>query len=87
MPNLDEILRSPQAGKIMDNSNQLGHLMDAPETQRIFAMLNQNTRGNLEKAAENAAKGDSAQLMSAIKQLMQNPEATRLIEQMKSKLK
>ncbi len=87
MPNLEDILRSPQAEKIIDNSNKLGHLMEAPETQKIFTMLNQNTKGNLEQAAENAAKGDTAQLLSAIKQLMQNPEAAQLIEQMKRKLK
>lgn len=86
MPNLEDILRSPQAEKFMDN-NKLEHLMDAPETQKIFTMLNQNTKGNLEQAAENAAKGDTTQLLSAIKQLMQNPDAALLIEQMKRKLK
>jgi hypothetical protein len=50
-------------------------------------MLNQNIGGNLEQAAGNAANGDTTQLISAIKQLMQNPEATRLVEQMKKKLK
>lgn len=86
MPNLDEILRSQQAEKLMDNE-KLGQLMDAPETQKLFTMLNQNTGGNLEQAAGNAANGDTTQLISAIKQLMQNPEATRLVEQMKKKLK
>ena len=86
MPNLDEILRSQQAEKLMDNE-KLGQLMDAPETQKLFTMLNQNTGGNLEQAAGNAANGDTTQLISAIKQLMQNQEATRLVEQMKKKLK
>lgn len=80
MPNLDELLQRPQAEK-------LGHLMNEPETQKIFAMLSKSTDGNLEEAAGNAAKGDTAQLMSAIKQLMQNPEAAQLIQQMKSKIK
>ena len=86
MPNLDEILRSRQAEKLMDNE-KLGQLMDAPETKKLFTMLNQNTGGNLEQAAGNAANGDTTQLISAIKQLMQNPDATRLVEQMKKKLK
>ena len=86
MPNLDEILRGQQAENLMNNE-KLGQLMDAPETQKLFTMLNQNTGGNLERAAGNAANGDTAQLISAIKQLMQNPEATRLVEQMKKKLK
>ena len=86
MPNLDEILRGQQAENLMNNE-KLGQLMDAPETQKLFTMLIQNTGGNLERAAGNAASGDTAQLISAIKQLMQNPEATRLVEQMKKKLK
>lgn len=87
MANLDDFLRNPQAEKLMGNSEQLGQLMGAPETQKIFAMLNQNTGGSLEQAAGNAAKGDASQLMAAIKQLMHDPEGALLIERMKSKLK
>ena len=87
MSNLDEILHTPQAEKIMGNSEKLGHLMAAPETQKIMEMLNRTSGGNLEQAAGNAAKGDTAQLMAAIKQLMQNPEASQLIQQMKNKMK
>lgn len=87
MSHLDSILNSHEASKIAGNSEKLEKLMNAPETKQIFSMLNQNTGGNLEAAAGNAAKGDSTQLMSAINQLMQNPEAAKLISQMKSKLK
>lgn len=87
MPNLDEILHSSQAAKLVENNEKLGQLMDAPETQKVFALLHQSTGGKLEQAADNAAKGDTAQLITAIKQLMRNPEAARLVEQMKSKLK
>lgn len=80
MPNLDDLLHSSQTEK-------LGQLMNEPETQRIFAMLSQSTGGNLEQAAGKAASGDTAQLMAAIKQLMQNPEAAKLMEDMKRKLK
>lgn len=79
MPNLDDLLRSA-------HPEQLGQLKDAPETQKIFAMLDKNTGGTLEQAADKAAKGDTAQLMDAIKCLMQDPEGARLIQQMKSKL-
>lgn len=80
MPNLDDLLRST-------HPEQLGQLKDAPETQKIFAMLHKSTGGTLEQAADRAAKGDTAQLMDAIKGLMQDPEGARLIQQMKSKLK
>lgn len=86
MPSLDEILHSSHAEKLIGSNEKLGQLMDAPETQKVFALLNQSTGGKLEQAADSAANGDTAPLMAAIKQLMQNPEATRLVEQMKRKL-
>ena len=79
MPNLDDLLHSAPP-------EQLGQLKDAPETQKIFAMLNKSTGGTLEQAADKAAKGDTTQLMAAIKHLMQDPEGAKLIQQMKSKL-
>ena len=87
MPQLDRILNSPEASKIAGSSEKLEQLMNAPETKQIFSMLDRNTGGNLEAAAGNAAKGDSTQLISAIRQLMQNPEAAKLISQMKNKIK
>lgn len=80
MPNLDDLLHSSQTEK-------LGQLMKEPETQKIFAMLSQSTGGNLEQAAGKAASGDTSQLVNAIRQLMQNPEAAKLMESMKRKLK
>ena len=68
------------------NTRKIGQLMNDPETQKIFAMLSQITGGSLEQAAEQASKGDTTQLMNAIRQMMQNPEATKLIENMKQKL-
>lgn len=87
MPNHDPIFQNEQAAKLMNNSAKLEQLRDSPETQKIFSMLSQNIGGNLEQAAGNAAKGDSAQLVSAIRKLMQDPEGSRLIQQMKDKLK
>lgn len=87
MPDRNSFLQNEQAAKLISNSDKLEHLRDAPETQKIFSMLNRNIGGNLEQAAGNAAKGDSAQLISAIRQLMQDPEGSRLIQQMKEKLK
>lgn len=86
MPNLNEFLHNPQAEKII-NSEKLERLKDAPETRKVFELLKEKTGGSLEQAAEDASKGDSTQLVHAIKQLMQNPEAAMLISQMKDKLK
>ena len=87
MPNYDQIFKGEQAAKLMNDTEKLTQLRDAPETQKIFSMLSQSTGGNLEQAAGEAAKGDTTQLVSAIRKLMQDPEGARLIQQMKEKLK
>lgn len=80
MQNIDDLLRSPQAAR-------LEQLKDAPETRKLFSILSKSTDGSLEQAADSAAKGDPAQLMAAIRQMMQDPEAAGLIQKMKEKLK
>ncbi len=82
MPNFDELLNGREAKKLMGDAAKLEQLRDAPETQKIFSMLQQSA-GDLEQAAGKAAKGDAGQLVSAIRQLMQDPEGQKLIEQMK----
>ncbi len=86
MPNLNDMLNEKAAAKLMGDSAKLEQLRDAPETQKLFSMLSRSTGGNLEQAADHAAKGDTAQLVSAIRQLMQDPEGAKLIQKMKQKL-
>lgn len=86
MPDLEHLFKDEKTAKLMKDSAKLEQLRSAPETQQLFSMLNQNVGGNLESAAGDAAKGDTAQLVSAIRKLMQNPEGARLIQQMKDKL-
>ena len=82
MPNFDELLKGKQAAQLMGDTGKLEKLRDAPETQQIFSMLSKST-GDLEAAADRAAKGDAAQLTDAIRKLMQDPEGVRLIQKMK----
>ena len=82
MPNFDELLQGKEAAKLMGDKGRLEKLRDAPETQQIFSMLSRST-GDLEAAADRAAKGDTAQLTDAIRKLMQDPEGSRLIQKMK----
>jgi len=86
MVKFDQFLKDEHTVDLMSNSKKLEQLRDAPETQKIFSLLNQSTGGGLEQAAENAAKGDSAQLISAIKKLMQDPDGAQLIQKIKQKL-
>ena len=87
MPNFQDFLGSEQAASLMKHTDKLERIKDAPETQRLFQLLSQSAGENLEQAANKAAQGDTAPLMGAIKQLMQNPEGQKLIEQMKRSLK
>ena len=86
MPNFDELLKGKEAAGLMKDPGRLEKLRDAPETQRIFSLLSQST-GDLESAAERAAKGDTAQLADAIRQLISDPEGARLLEKMKENFK
>jgi hypothetical protein len=85
MPNFDEFLKGKQAAQLMGDKGKLEKLRDAPETQQIFSMLSRST-GDLEAAADRAAKGDTAQLTDAIRKLMQDPEGAKLIQKMKDNL-
>ena len=85
MPNFDELLKGKEASRLMKDPSKLEKLRDAPETQKIFDLLSQST-GDLESAAQRAAKGDAAQLTAAIRQLMRDPEGAQLLQKMKDSL-
>ena len=82
MPNFDELLKGKEAASLMKDPGKPEKLRDAPETQQIFNLLSKST-GDLESAAQRAAKGDTAQLTDAIRKLMQDPEGAKLIQKMK----
>ena len=82
MPNLDEFVQGKEAARLLGDTKKLEQLRDAPETQKVFDLLSQSA-GDLEAAANRAAKGDTAQLTDAIRKLMQDPEGARLIQKMK----
>lgn len=82
MSDFDKILKSEEAAALLKNPAKLEQLRAAPETQKIFTMLNRSIGGNLEQSAQQ----DTAQLITAIRKLMDNPEGAKLIRQMKEKL-
>ena len=85
MPNLDELLKGKEANRLLSDTKKLERLRDAPETQKVFDLLSQSA-GDLEAAADRAAKGDTAQLTDAIRKLMQDPEGVKLIQKMKESI-
>lgn len=82
MSDLDKILKSEGAVALLKDPERLEQLRAAPETQQIFSMLSRSIGGNLEQSAQQ----DTTQLITAIRQLMANPEGAKLIRQMKEKL-
>lgn len=86
MRDLHDLLKSEQAAKLMKDTQKLEQLKDSPESQRLFQLLDRSAGGNLEQAAGQAAQGDTAALMNAIKSLMSNPEGQKLIRQIKGSL-
>ena len=86
MPNFDELLKGKEAASLLSDTKKLERLRDAPETRKVFSMLSQSA-GDLEAAADRAAKGDAAQLTDAIRKLMQDPEGAKLLQKMKDSLK
>ncbi len=74
------------AEQLRKNPAMLHTLMNAPEGQRLLAMLTQGDQGAaLKQAAQSAAQGNSAALAQLISQRMNSPEGaelTRRIQQM-----
>lgn len=81
MPDLKDILNSDQASRLMNDKGTVDALQKAPQTQKLLSMLAQNTGGDLEGAANAAAKGDAAKLMGAMTKLLSDPEGKRLVEE------
>ena len=86
MANLDGLLHNKLAAHLLSDQKKLEQLRNAPETQQLFTMLRENTGGDLEQAANHAAKGDAAPLISAIRALMRDPQGAKLMEKMKQHL-
>lgn len=87
MSSFQDIFNSEQATALLKDEKKLEALHRAPETQRLFQLLSQSAGGDLEQAANRAVQGDSAALMNAVKQLMQNSEGQQLLQKMKQSLK
>lgn len=86
MSNFQEMLQSGQTAQLLQDQEKLERLRNSPETQRLFELLSRGTAGSLEQAADQAAQGDTAALVSAIQRLMRDPEGQRLIEKTKQAL-
>ncbi|NCB64150.1 MAG: hypothetical protein EOM52_11215 [Clostridia bacterium] len=75
-----DILKTPQAEKLLKNKSNLENLMKSPDTRQLMNMLNQSAGGGLKAAAEAAMKGDTSQIMGLMNQLMNDPEGAKVVD-------
>ena len=80
MPDLNELLKSNQAKKLMNNSKAIQDLKKAPETQRLMELINSQAGDSLEHIAHSASEGDTSQLLSTIQTILSNPESRSLLD-------
>lgn len=82
----EEILNNGKTDAILKDQNRLNHIKNAPDTQELFAMLEQKIGGNLKNAAQEASAGNAEQLINAIKSLMNDPRGAKLIQSIRDKM-
>lgn len=86
-PDLNEVLRSPQAAELLKNKQAMENLMRSGEAQRLMEMLNRNSGGGLKDAAQSAMKGDGTQLIDLVRGLMNDPKNAKLVQDLNAKIK
>lgn len=82
MANPSDILKSPQAEKLLKNKGAIESLVKSPDTKRLMDLLNKSAGGGLKSAAEAAMKGDSSQLMGLMDRLMKDPEGAQVVDRL-----
>lgn len=87
MPDLNELLSSKPAQTLLNDQNTVSRLKNAPESQRLLELLNQQADGNLENLASAAAQGNPQQLMGAIQKLLHDPESQKLLQNISQGIK
>ena len=67
------------------SKEDLSRLLNSPEAMALAAMLQKMDPGQLEKAAKAATSGDDQTAKQILAPLLNNPDASRLLEQMGGK--
>ncbi len=72
--------------EILKHPEQLRALMNAPEVRQLAQLLNRQSGGTLQSAAEHAKQGDHTALQKMIEALSATQEGAKLISQIQNKL-
>ena len=69
------------AEQLKSNPEMLRSLMQSQDGQMLMRMLTQGDSGaGLQRAVQSASKGNTAEMVQMVKQLMQSPEVASLVE-------
>ncbi|MCD8005177.1 MAG: hypothetical protein LUD69_07710 [Oscillospiraceae bacterium] len=83
--NLDALLQSQQARRLLDDKQTLERLMRSGEAQQLLQLLDKKAQGGLKNAAQDAMGGNQAQLQTLLEGLLRDPKGARLVEQLNQK--
>ena len=76
------------AEHLKQNPAMLKNLMQSRDGQALMRMLTQQDQGAaLQKAAQSAARGDTADMVRMVTQLMQSPDGAALVERINKALR
>ena len=76
------------AEHLKQNPAMLKNLMQSRDGQALMRMLTQQDQGAaLQKAAQSAARGDTADMVRMVNQLMQSPDGAALVERINKALR
>ncbi len=79
-PDLDALLKSPQAAALMKNKEAVQKVAQSAEAQALLQML--DSGHGLQQAADQASQGNPKALFSLMQQVMKSPEGAQLVERL-----
>ena len=80
--------RARLAEQLKSNPALLRQLAQSKDGQTLMRMLTQQDQGAaLQKAAQSAARGDTADMVRMVTQLMQSPDGAALVERINKALR
>lgn len=79
-PNIiEQLMQSPQAAKLLQNSQSLAALANSPDAQKLMQLLREKGP-QLQAAAEAAKKGDPSRLTALLQEVSSDPDGAKAVE-------
>ena len=75
-----------QIRKIQQNTALVQQLMQSPDGQKLLSMLTQDGGAQLQNAADAASKGNTADMVRMLAQIMKSEEGAKLVRNINSQI-